>query len=112
MLLLPGLGFHDPFMAVNYLLVGGMIDLVFSVVSKQTSKWWIIAGAAGLCWVLIPAFRLVMSNFFTMPLGAFRSGIAYPFMTHLLFGLAGGWVAAGLLGLLEKKKDTGGPSLS
>jgi hypothetical protein len=103
LLLMPGLGFHDPFMAVNYILVGGAMDAVYAFVSTRTSRLWIIAGATGLCWVLIPAFRLAMSYFVTMPMGAFRSGIAYPFFTHLAFGLAGGFVAAGLLGLLERK---------
>ena len=103
LLLMPGLGFHDPFMAVNYILLGGSMDIVFSFLSKHTLKLWIVAGATGLCWVLIPSFRLVMSFFVKMPVGAFSSGIAYPFFTHLVFGLAGGLLAAGLLGMLVGK---------
>ncbi len=103
MLLAPGLGFHDPFMAVNYILLGGAMDLVFTSVARLTSRAWIIAGATGLCWVLIPVFRLGMSVFFTMPMGAFSSGIAFPFATHLVFGLAGGLIAAGVISLLKKR---------
>jgi hypothetical protein len=46
-----------------------------------------------------------MSLVVEMPMGAFRSGILYPFATHLLFGIAGGLVAGGLLTLADKKHD-------
>jgi hypothetical protein len=97
LLLMPGLGFHDPFMAVNYIVLGGAMDVVYSIVSKQTSRLWIIAGVTGLCWMLVPLFRLVMSLFVAMPMGAFRNGLLYPFFTYMVFGLAGGLAAAGLL---------------
>ncbi|MEI7662436.1 MAG: hypothetical protein WCK34_09570 [Bacteroidota bacterium] len=103
MLLMPGLGFRDPFMAVNYIMLGGLMDLVCSFLSKHTANRWIIAGSTGLCWVLIPCFRLVMSNFVTMPMGAFSGGMAFPFMTYLVFGLAGGLISAGLLGLMHNR---------
>ena len=103
LLLMPGLGFRDPFMAVNYILMGSVMDLVYTTVSKQTSKLWIIAGATGLCWSIIPAFRLLLSHFVQMPMGAFSSGIAFPFITYLTFGLAGGFLSAGILGLMRTK---------
>ncbi|MEI6683061.1 MAG: hypothetical protein WCO44_10565 [Bacteroidota bacterium] len=102
LLLMPGLGFHDPFMAVNYILMGGLMDVVFTQASRITPRIWIITGATGLCWVLIPLFRLAVSPFAVVPMGAFSSGIAFPIMTHLAFGLAGGLLSAGLLGLLNK----------
>jgi len=103
LLLMPGLGFHDPFMAVNYILMGGLMDFVYKQISGTTSRIWIITGATGLCWVLIPLFRLAVSPFAVVPMGAFSSGIAFPVITHLAFGLAGGLLSAGLLGLLNKK---------
>jgi hypothetical protein len=103
MLLIPGLGFRDPFMAVNYIILGGVMDLVYSFTSKRTSKVWIISGVTGLCWVLIPLFRLALSSFVTMPMGAFSSGIAFPLATYLAFGLAGGLFAGGLLGLVQRR---------
>lgn len=103
LLLMPGLGFRDPFMAVNYILLGGLMDIVFSFLSARTSKIWIICGITGLCWALVPAFRLGMSPFFTVPMGAFSNGIAFPFLTYLVFGLAGGLLSGGLLRLLERK---------
>ncbi len=102
LLLMPGPGFHDPFMAVNYILAGCMMDTVFTFMTKQTSKTWLIAGVTGLCWVLVPLIRLTISCFFTMPMGAFSNGWVYPVITHLAFGLAGGLAAAGILTLAQK----------
>jgi hypothetical protein len=103
LLLVPGLGFHDPFMALNYLFLGCVMDVVTGFVAGFTSREWILAIVCGACWVFIPLFRLFMSLIVEMPMGAFRSGYIYPFATHLLFGIAGGAVAAGLLTLAGKK---------
>ena len=103
LLLVPGLGFHDPFMALNYLFLGFIIDLVAGLASRFTTRTWLIAIICGACWIFIPMFRLTLSLFVDMPLGAFRSGLLYPFATHLAFGIAGGLVAAGLLTLAGKK---------
>jgi hypothetical protein len=103
LLLIPGLGFHDPFMALNYLFLGCLIDIVAGFSSKFTTKAWLVAIICGACWVFIPLFRLAMSSIAVMPLGAFRNGIVYPVSTHLAFGIAGGLVAAGLLSLTAKK---------
>jgi hypothetical protein len=103
LLLVPGLGFHDPFMALNYLFLGCVIDLVAGFASRFTSRVWLISVLCGTCWMFIPLFRLSLSFFVDMPLGSFSSGIIYPFATHLLFGVAGGLVAAGLITLAGKK---------
>jgi hypothetical protein len=103
LLLIPGLGFHDPFIAVIYLFLGFLMDISTGFVSRFTSRQWILSVTCGACWVFIPCFRLVMSLFVEMPMGAFRSEYIYPFATHLLFGIAGGLVAAGLLSLPLKK---------
>jgi len=103
MLLIPGLGFHDPFMAVMYLFLGFIMDLITEFASGFTTRTWVLAILCGACWVFIPLFRLTLSLFIEMPVGAFRSGYLYPFVTHLIFGIAGGLIAAGLLTLADKK---------
>ena len=102
-LLIPGLGFHDPFMAINYLLLGSVMDIVTGFSARFTSKAWLLSLLCGACWIFIPLFRLGMSFMVDMPLNAFRSGIAYPFITHLVFGMSGGLIAGGLLTFLGKK---------
>lgn len=103
LLLIPGLGFHDPFMAVIYMFLGILMDGASGFVSRLTSRQWILAVVCGACWVFIPLFRLMLSLVVDMPLGAFRSGYFYPVATHLLFGIAGGLIAAGILSLTGKK---------
>jgi len=103
LLLIPGLGFHDPFMALNYLFLGCLIDLVAGAAEKFTQKAWLTAIICGACWVFIPLFRLCMSAMVDMPLGAFRNGILYPVSSHLVFGIAGGLIAAGVLSVSVKK---------
>jgi hypothetical protein len=95
------LGFHDPFIAVTYVLLGGIMDLLFWLTSKYSEKPWILALASGIAWMFIPAIRLFMSLFVTMPMNSFSSGIAYPFLTHLLFGFTGGLIGAGILSLFK-----------
>lgn len=103
LLLLPGLGFQDPFMALNYLFLGCLIDAAAGIASRFTASGWLLAIVCGACWIFIPLFRLTMSMVVEMPLGAFRSGYFYPFATHLIFGVAGGLIAAGLLTMFNKK---------
>jgi hypothetical protein len=103
LLLVPGLGFQDPFMALNYLFLGCIIDAAAGFTSRFTTRAWIIAIAAGACWMFVPLFRLSLSMFVEMPLGAFRNGMFYPFFTHLIFGITGGMLAAGILKIISKK---------
>ena len=102
-LLIPGLGFHDPLIALNYLFLGCLIDLVAGFTSRFTTNTWLLEIFCGACWIFIPFFRLLMSLLIDMPLGAFRNGIFYPFATHLVFGIAGSIIAAGLVTLANKK---------
>ena len=103
MLLVPGLGFHDPFMAIQYLFLGCIIDVVAGLITRNTERMWLVAIACGACWMLIPFFRLTLSVFVDIPMGSFRNGYLFPFVTHLLFGMTGGAIAAGLLALSNRK---------
>jgi hypothetical protein len=98
------LGFHDPFLPVTYILLGGIMDLIYRIASKFSEKPWILGLASGIAWMFIPFIRLVMSFFITVPMNSFSSGIAYPFLTHLLFGVTGGLIGAGILSLFRSAK--------
>ena len=104
LLLTNWLGFHDPFISVTYILLGGVMDLIFSVSSKFSERPWILAIASGIAWMFIPLFRLLISWFVTIPMNSFSSGIAWPFITHLIFGFTGGLVGAGILSLINLRK--------
>ena len=105
LLLVTGLpAFHDPFMAVTYVLLGGVMDLVYRIVSRYSETPWVIALASGVAWTFIPLFRLLLSLFVSVPMNLFSSGYAYPFLTHLLFGFTGGLIGAGVLTFFNLRK--------
>jgi hypothetical protein len=104
LLLTSWLGFHDPFISVTYILLGGVMDLIYGISSKYSERPWVLAIASGVAWMFIPLFRLFLSIFVAIPMNSFSSGIAYPLLTHLLFGFTGGLVGAGLLSLIKLRK--------
>ncbi len=93
-------GFSDPFIAVNYILLGLVMDFLFNV--TKSLNIYISAIIAGISWMTIPLFKLITSSMFLLPMNSFRSGIAYPFLTYLIFGIAGGLLGAGILNLIRK----------
>jgi len=104
LLLTNWLGFHDPFISVTYILLGGLMDLIFRVSSKFSERTWVLAIASGIAWMFIPLFRLFLSLFVAIPMNSFSSGIAYPFITHLVFGFTGGLIGAGILSLINLRR--------
>jgi hypothetical protein len=103
-MLLTMVGTANPFGAITYILLGGVMDLLYAISVRYTEKPWILASVIGIAWMFIPLFRLFLSLFVNVPLNLFKSGIAYPFLTHLLFGCLGGLLGAGLLSLINLKK--------
>lgn len=59
----------------------------------------ILAGAA---WTLVPLIKLVITLFTGFPFQSFITGVAYPFATHLLFGIIAATLALFTLRLFKK----------
>ena len=104
-MLLAMVSIQNPFGAVTYIFLGGVMDLLYSVTSKYSEKPWVLALVSGIAWMFIPLFRLLLSLFVHVPINLFSSGIAFPFLTHLLFGFTGGLIGAGILSLINLKKN-------
>lgn len=79
------------------------MDLIFVLANKVSGNPAILALACGVAWMFIPLFRLVISLFFAVPMNLFSTGIAFPFLTHLLFGFGGGLLGSGLVALLTRR---------
>lgn len=94
-LLLTGFGgFDDPFMPVPYLLMGFVMDMIFSSPSETKNKAWFIGLAGGLGFSLIPLCRALISLITGLPYPSLFNGVVYPWLTHFLFGFAGSLLAA------------------
>ncbi len=101
MLLLP-LGFKDPFMPVLYVLPGFLVDIFYNVFSNKNKHFVFVALLAGLAYMTIPLFRLVISMVNGFVYGSFISGYIYPFIMHFVFGACGGLAALGIFLFIRK----------
>ncbi|MEI8201704.1 MAG: hypothetical protein WCH34_01745 [Bacteroidota bacterium] len=104
LLLTGALGFHDPFLPMIYLMLGAVMDVMFTLMSKLSSNIFIISFAGAVSWMFIPFARLIFSGFTTFESQSFAQGIYLPFLTHFLFGYLGALAGLGLVKLLDKQK--------
>ncbi|MCO5265871.1 MAG: hypothetical protein M9948_08360 [Lentimicrobium sp.] len=94
-LLLTGFGgFSDPFMPVYYVVLGVMMDLLLDSSSLSSGKAWSIGLAGALSFSVIPLSRALIAFLTGLPFPSLFNGVAYPWLTHLLFGFLGSYVAA------------------
>jgi hypothetical protein len=89
------LGFNDPFLPVTYLLMGLLIDAIFTLLDHfNIRNILVISLAAAVCWMSIPLFRLLIGAVTGFPFHSFRTGFVYPLTTYPLFGFLGGLLAS------------------
>ena len=99
---LPVTGLHEPWAALSYLLPGILVDLFF-----QSGKAWrhyvfFLAVIAAFSHATRPLLHYVETLYLGVPHGSLSGGLAYPILTHLGFGFAGGLTGAMLAGLTER----------
>jgi len=104
MLLVPMLGFRDPFMAVTFILPGIAIDLLYNIFPKIHKNIWLLALAAGFAYALIPISRLLISLSTGYMYASFLGGFLYPLATHFVFGFTGGLGGSALVKAFKRKK--------
>lgn len=101
------LGFREPMMPVFYVALGFILDMIF--LGFRNVLPFVIATAlsCSLGWMAVPLLKLVIGLFTGFVFTSLRSGLAWPVLTHLVFGLAGGLLGAGILNLsaLFNKKN-------
>jgi len=87
---LPFLHGENPFTWIYYLLPGPAMDLAFRYLPRYANKLWFMVLLGGLAHVTKPIGQITVNLLTGWPVGSFRFGIAYPFASHLLFGMIGG----------------------
>ncbi len=92
--MVPAWGFNDPYRWLPYLLVGVLVDLAFLGLARWTGHVWLIALIGGVAYVAKPLVRVAISFSTGIPIGTVRLGVAYPVLTHFLFGAAGAAIGA------------------
>ncbi|MBS3955883.1 MAG: hypothetical protein KGZ88_23370 [Methylomicrobium sp.] len=93
----------EPSAAWSYLLAGMIVDALFIAGKQWRQSVFYLAIAAGLAHSLRPLFNLVEANVFGLAHHSLNTGLAYPMLTHLLFGFIGGLTGA-MLALLNKRR--------
>ncbi len=103
-LLFPLFGFKDPFMGINYMFPGIILDILFNL--NRQFKWQllILALISGIAYFTIPLSRLFIHLYTGFPYTSFlKHGYILPVMSFFVFGLAGGFAGAGITSAIKKK---------
>jgi hypothetical protein len=103
-LLFPVFGFNDPFMGINYMFPGFMIDILFGFSRRSKYHLLVTAIIAGTAYATIPISRLLIHFLTGFPYGSFaKHGYIIPMAGFFVFGMAGGIVGSGVtLSILKK----------
>ena len=105
LIFVPVIGIKDPFLPVIYLLMGVTIDMMFYLLKNKKFPILIFGVIGAIAYSVIPLSRLIITLLTKYPYGAFvKHGYLTPVITHILFGLAGGLLGAGLVFSIKKLK--------
>src|SRR5688572_6347860 len=91
---IPFLQGDNPFGWAFYLFPGVLIDIAYRYLPNLANKLWFIVFLAGLAHATKPLGQLTINLITGWPFGSFRYGVVYPFASHLLFGMIGGFLGA------------------
>lgn len=103
-LLFPAFGFSDPFMGINFMFPGIIIDLLYNIRRKHNWHLFELALIAGVAYMAIPLSRLIIHLLTAYPYSSFiKHGYLIPMIFHFLSGLVGGFAGAGVTSMMMKK---------
>ena len=95
----------DRFIWLTYLIPGLVVDAAFRRFPGLSRKVWFLAGLGAVAHVTKPLLREGIAVIAGWDNGSWWLGTMYPSLTHLLFGAAGGILAAGLVQLYRTRSD-------
>jgi hypothetical protein len=93
-MLIPGLGYTDPFLPLIYIYFGLFLDGTFRLFSKQQANIFFVVLISGLAYSFIPLIRFLLVIFAHFPYTSIlKGGFAMNFISHFVFGAIGGFLA-------------------
>lgn len=95
----------NPEAAVIMLSQGFLLDLSYRALSRNRSMLWLLPLAAGVIHMVKPLFKFGLIIMAGAEENAFRHGLAYPFITHFLFGGVGGLIGFMAWRSLKKQQN-------
>jgi hypothetical protein len=93
-MLIPGLGYSDPFLPVIFILFGLFLDAAFRYFPGFQYKIPFVVLVAGISYSFIPLWRFLLVVFANFPYSSIlKGGFAINLLSHFIFGAIGGFVA-------------------
>jgi len=93
-MLIPGLGYSDPFLPVIYICFGLFLDWAFKYFPKLQMNILFVLFISGLAYSFIPLSRFVLVAFTHFPYDSIlKGGIGINLLSHFFFGSLGGFIA-------------------
>ena len=77
--------------------MGLALDVLFNLAPRWQYNLLFLTAIAGLAHALKPLARVVISVVTGLQYTSLLSGVLYPLMMHVFFGLVGGLIGAGLV---------------
>lgn len=103
--MLPMWGFGDPFRWLMPLLAGIALDFGYWALYRWQDKLWLLSVLGGLAHMTKPLSRVVISEFTGWPYGSLLWGVAYPSLTHFIFGAIGAAIGTGAILAWRRARD-------
>jgi len=112
-MLIPGLGYTDPFLPVIFICFGLFLDAAFRYFPKFQIKVPFVVMVAGIAYSFIPLSRLILVVFTNFPYDSvLRGGFATNLLSHFFFGALGGFIGITVYLYANKLKSKKSDSLS
>lgn len=102
--LILGVG-HGVLMPLFYLLPGVCLDLVFRTRPWSRHGLFLLALIGGLAWTCRPVIRWLAAQSLDLQFGSLANGLAWPVISHLIFGTLGALAATVVWRQWQKKKE-------
>jgi hypothetical protein len=95
--LLPIWALGDPFLWVEYLTAGTVVDVSYGTFSIWRDKSWVLAVLGGLAHATKPLLRFGIIGFSGWHYESLIAGLPYPLTTHFAFGALGALFGTALI---------------